>query len=848
MKDNILVRAIYTFYIFFHIFCSILSAGYTYFLHTLSRICSKLTSGFALSIYSKKANALALVLIVITGLLASSIYIQNIYLAPSVDKTIANALVSQAQTASKASMEYAIVEFMQSGFATNSSLWYCNYPYVPNLSEVSDSIHTIAQENLKTSLSSISQDNSFSYQLPTITFELAPTQEQLTPFLLKAKLDDLLISVNTSDFSQTKSISPSYSYDWSTWRMYQGLLNWMNINAGDLSGHFFDMFNEIPCQAASAKCTCPGANERIIDNDTITAMKISVQNVSDVIFKSVSLLNQSFKNDSQISCSFSIKKFASSQTEHSNYSKGSIANITDGLDTPAKSVLLDREPDFYNYTMADMLYEQYTVSQTACPVYRSNNYSFKTGITQTPGKNQTSGVCTDDTADARIVTEQFSVDRSVAVLFEVTCQDPTILVQSKNEIQPLQAVIQLRFAVQDQCPLPEATNEQGFVCNFGASKKPMCDLECPVCKECRFGEPFVNALGLLDYNMSCVPQELAATCGIKRVVNGQVVFTPSNLPEHACAVCDTVAGTCTIPQTIGSVDVKCTANGDCQVCDGVNTGLSACKTGGVSVLGSNYARQMNMECAGTCGVCNDEGSCQTPAPKLDGTFISSNLCPVCQKCGEISGVATCVANLSANGVEIKNQTCMMCFDGEPAAMSVGTRHSTCKTCEVCTANTVCGYVEELTQKQTGCSECQTCGEVSTNVAGCIANNSKNGLHCGGSICTACSNGACVTDADSVGIQCASDKGCVSTCSAQGTCTDGSSTKGQSCSARLYPCLGEGECNQYGSCLPAQLPSGKKCCGTQQNNSVLCNSGDSCCAYGGTFLDQWVCSACDDITT
>lgn len=784
--------------------------------------------------FEKKASAVALVLVAILGLVFAYVLSENFTSPIDVDKSKKGEIASQVDVAMDRAITLGISDFLLNGFSDENKVWYCNYPYPPYLNETNRSIHDMVDRRVETYLETL-RNEGYDISSPEISFDVDSLNEmELRNNSISVSVEDFFIGITQDDLEFKQNLDKSYDYDWPVWLMYNNILTWMEGNAGNLTNEIYEnVFKEKPCQAITSSCDCH--NDTMIPDSIKDNISLKEEDLYVALNNSLDKLNDKFAG-TNIVCSYTLDKVHIENEPKIEYEY----SLTSYLNESSDVIEWDESKYEYNYTH---YLDDYSLPNPGsdplggCPTaielnetwnesygfnevtVREKRIDFETGIKNTYDSDFESETCAN--SDLLIQkNELFAMDKKAGLLITYRCEDPTISIETDSGIGPLASEIKLRVAVELVCPLPteeDITQAPAFVCGGGGGGGAvvtgtiMCDFpnSCSDCEQCVLDESS-------DTGYACLPE-------------------PEGVPCDTCTACDG-NGACNQPIPAGFPD---DCEGNCMVCDGENIGVAAC----APAAGDLYIESNNQACDGTCLLCDQNAQCNR-VPE-DFGLVDSSFCGSCKTCGlDGDGSASCIANPEDDGEFVSGQECSMCLEGNIVPATDGAVDpSFCGTCEVCSGG-ACGYDPILSQQDfitKQCGSCTTCGLNDAGNAACIGDSTQNGNVCGNAGCSICTDGKCGGSPTTLGQLCRTDSSCETRCDANGKCSDGSATAGDSCSKNFAACITSGICSDKGKCIGG-IPDGKQCCG-----SLICSSGDPCCPNGGG-IGIWTCEACDDSTT
>jgi len=437
------------------------------------------------------------------------------------------------------------------------------------------------------------------------------------------------------------------------------------------------------------------------------------------------------------------------------------------------------------------------------------------------------------------VIESVAVDKGVAVLYSVVCEDPSVLIETEKGTETLKTKIQLRVSLKYDCVVPDTSEEEGNVtCNYwGPLPIPgppagTCPLDCPKCNMCVPKDPS-NQFSTDPDDYECI----AYAQGIETIFPE----IPASLcPDNKCMTCDPAtarpdpAGTgydimdCTLPY-YGYQDKDCAK---CEICiedptgacgsvdDAIALGQPA---GVVSQIRTAINQISDTDCPGDCEGCDDDGSCGLGPPSI-GAWDCGNACQTC------TANNVCSVHSSQADNECDGTKCAKCgTDGSCGEyFNDGKRHN-CPACNSCQGTADCVFDASMG----GCGTCDMCD---ATVGGCAPNPAKLGDKCGSKECyeMRCANNGCTDKRVFEGKICGNNPQCRGRCDSSGDC-DASANDGQSCDY----C---GENPDAGSCDNGYCKLDKLCC---QGNICAGGSDTYKCCGPACYLKSK--GACPDVT-
>ncbi|MFT4343664.1 MAG: hypothetical protein ACMXYE_02855, partial [Candidatus Woesearchaeota archaeon] len=813
-------------------------------------------------------------------------------------RTDEQTLVSEAVSLTNALIKQALNEAQIQGFHGQQPLWYCNYPYPPTKNEVLINMSKYIYERVNIGLQRYPRAD-----LQIDKIEIADFSNTDEP--VKISGGNLSISVSQGGLSFTTKVPIEFEYPWKTWEMYTRMYEWVEDDAGQLMEEVRKKL-EKPCQMLKYDCTCPSLDNFHASQHEINSLKITSQDMREVLNEVLDNLTSKFDpNEIECSYSiregsrinemlnFTYKTASLDEPFPSAPNPYRIDRGDENYFMNLKSIMERANcPTYRDQIDSD---EQQAIVETDLRFKTEDRVSFSASAT-----------CTGSLTDMSGEIEQLSLNRFITYDVRFTCQDKNSYITGSTGIENVKASVELAVHVADLCENPDYSNHVGqlkiFACEDGEAEVPMaCTKECPPCQQCEFTSEIINYYDIddpedliargftIEYNsagkmyavppehyMICIDQPDANTCRpyFFDIELGEFRYEDDDGHNYTC-------GTCEFDEELGhktcepvekyrqNCEFYMEDTGEsCLLCDGENVaGAEACQPGGEGV-----ALERGMLCRATqeeidagigrgfCSLCNYDGECDNIGNFTEAIekinqrridegqslvtegIITSNLCPICQVCGNNGSIVECIPDLSGDINEkiIENMTCKVCRDGYPDYAIAGTNHPNCGRCEVCIGDetNICGYVPDYTEERGGCPSCQTCGTLDGETAQCIPDSEQEGLQCnpfsggGHQICNTCQDGVCKGNEANVGVQCNSNFECRTQCSIRpdglGRCEDGSHTEGNVCyNPNLIPdnlpCYDKMRCSSVGRCNLVAPDEDAICCGDEVGLS-----GDICC--------------------
>ncbi len=817
--------------------------------------------------FKKKAEIISVIFLIIVGLVALILFFQQEPVILNYDLGNSEKLINEVELNVERAIESSIIEFLNNGFSDleNGNVWYCNMQY-PSTYEGES---YIALKNYLTvninSVISVLEENGYDVEFPKISILNNETDiSKLKKEDLQIELADFYVTSTGSNVVIREDLSKVYNIEWPVLEMYSVFYNWTAHDAGYMEQTFKELlFEEKACQAIISDCNCANVG---VPSDTKKQLKISSQDVFNVMDDYVIRKLELQFDTNSIECSFDFEQLKIENEEYSAYVESESSIYAN------KVGILDKDPDKYRYD-----YGEYNIQYAFPDSSELNNYgcpidfgeaaakgSSYPGVVRNPAPTSAMQELDPITFSEGLInnyeeinfsyyelvymgescqdfeeevptqkSELYAVNKKLAFLVNVYCEDKSIQLDSGDY---LRAEVKARLAIGETCPIPYEENVNTFdkesICldvgGGGGGGAGSCSVEDP-CNPCE------TCVGANSFGIGvCEPLPFG---------------TPTNV---TCEICDGLGNVTAAPSNM-------TCDGLCHTCNGVDTGFDAC----VPATAENglYNESNPIMCNGEtpCAVCDQNATCNgvAPAEFYENNVVDSSVCADCESCGiNALGLPACVPNLDDDGDFVSGRECKVCLNGTVVPAPVGAVDpKVCSTCEVCNTAGECGYEPGVTETITGvCAECQTCGP-SGGSAACVADTSQNGNVCGstrnGDInCKVCGDGVCIGDTNKIGDVCrTTNRGCEFICGATGSCNQVSNL--DALCSRIYPPPEGLECllgNEYGVCnsggfcvrqiLP-EMPEGKKCCGDK-----ICDASDDCCDLGS----EWICGSCEDETT
>jgi hypothetical protein len=412
---------------------------------------------------NKKANVVGLVLLIVVGLSASSVYLRHVYSEPPNTNMLLNEVVTEVDLAMARAIELGINDYITNGFSKENAVWYCNYPFPVSINESNVSINFFISERAKAFLDNI-RVKGFNITNPIINvagfeegFDSLPNES------VSVKIDNLVVGIVTDELIQKRDLSSVYKLDWPVFKMYKGMNSWMYDDGGKLLEEIYNqVFYNRPCQIIKSCCTC--SETYMIEQGLRDSLKMTLDDVYPALNNSLALLQENF-NDTNIVCNYSIEKYHIENIEKFNYSTSQTSYLN------CTSDVLSWNESVYDYKFS-LWSDDFTLPGSGldgltdlggCPTWDENiNATLRdyveadSVLSETLYESDESAVCTQGSW-IRMHTEEFAVDKKLGLLLRFYCEDSTISVEGENDIHSLKSEIVARVAVRLDCPTP--TNE-----------------------------------------------------------------------------------------------------------------------------------------------------------------------------------------------------------------------------------------------------------------------------------------------------------------------------------------------------------------------------------------------------
>jgi hypothetical protein len=413
---------------------------------------------------NKKANIVGLVLLIVVGLAASSVYLRHVYIEPPNTNMILNEVVTEVDLAMSRAIALGINDYITHGFSKDNAVWYCNYPFPVDINESNQSIHFFINERAKSFLDNI-RLKGFNITDPLIIVDgFENGIENLPNNSVLVKVENLMVGLTTDNLIQQRDLSSEYSLNWPVFKMYKGMTSWMYNDGGKLLENIYnDVFYNKPCQIIKSCCSC--SETYMIEKGLRDSLKMSLNDVYPAIEKSILLLQDNF-NDSSIICNYSIEKYHIENIEKFNYSTSQTSYLN------CTSDVLSWNEDLYDYKYS-LWSDDFTLPGSGldglmelggCPTWNNSiNATLRpyviadSVLSETLFSSDDSQICTQSSW-FRMHTEEFAIDKKLGILLKVYCEDPTISVEGEKDIHPLKSETFVRLSVRLDCPTPTLEN------------------------------------------------------------------------------------------------------------------------------------------------------------------------------------------------------------------------------------------------------------------------------------------------------------------------------------------------------------------------------------------------------
>jgi hypothetical protein len=425
----------------------------------------------------KTASILPAIIVITVVLAGGAILLTQ--LAPTDQKVDDQQRIqAEADQTMRQAIALGINDWMMNGFSNQNKVWYATGSIPPDFTEAKNSLNEMVNLRVQEYMDRLRSENEKYYINPdvVVSFDVAePLADDLTA--LKAGSQEFKVGLETSDQSQIADISDQYSYPYKSWLIYTKMNEWMSSNADQITQSLHDdALLAKPCQLMTGGCDCAQAE---FSNASIEGIKLNQDAVTPVLDARVKVLNDALAGQG-VNCGYQIEMMNIQNTEKITWTTGDAG--------PNKTTQVQPRPSDYTYVL-----ERWEDEERTRPKGDECD-----GLPQLAGGTNVPASCTvrdvtpisdgtvsaytepdpDDNEDCQgFVTRMgalgggganlaqtmkigmLAMDKKLALLMTVYCEDPNQKVESDTGLRPMRAEIRMRVAIALDCPIPSRTKD-----------------------------------------------------------------------------------------------------------------------------------------------------------------------------------------------------------------------------------------------------------------------------------------------------------------------------------------------------------------------------------------------------
>ncbi len=429
----------------------------------------------------KNANILAAV-IVGTVLLAGGALLLSQLGSDESKVDAQQRITAEADTTMRQAISMGVDQWLRNGFSDQNVVWYASGPVPPDFDEALASLNTIVNDNVDDYMSRLQSEHEDYYIAPEVKVNFMVSEpvsgSDLTE--LNAKASEFKVGLKSEESSQIEDISTNYNYPYKAWMMYENMYQWMQDNADQITQNLYsDALLAQPCQLVSGGCDCADPDVEFTEEEK-NSIRLKESQVTPVLDEAVQALSDMFSGQG-ITCSYTVDMMNIENTEKEQWAQGDVG--------PNGTLKVIPRSD-YSYTLERWVDEQRTRPKgDSCD-----------GLPQAQGGSGVGDDCTvrpllldsssqpvdDGTVQAyeepdpdnneecygyvhrmggeanlagTMLVGMLAMDKKLAVLMTVKCQDPKTSIETASGLEPMTAEIKLRLAIALDCPLPASSKD-----------------------------------------------------------------------------------------------------------------------------------------------------------------------------------------------------------------------------------------------------------------------------------------------------------------------------------------------------------------------------------------------------
>lgn len=404
--------------------------------------------------FSQKGDTVSVVLVAALILLTVVLLANNFYQTDTGKQEESKKVKNETFLATQKAITLAINNFAEAGYSNSSPVWYCNYPFPPELSETKSSLKTFIDEQTRLYLDALKKARGYTVRgnaTATLDVDNISTFRSLPDSWVKVNISDLYVGVTSGKTTKELDAANSYEFSYRLWLLYKRLYEWVKEGAGGISYSVCSVLDK-PCQAR--RCTCAQSTSDLIDSETIQSLAVSEEEIKAALDTSLNSLNARF-SDSDISCSYEIDKI-------------DIQNVPHKLRVNSQGCsCAEAETGFFEDTATERptclrSYINFALASTGCPASRGGLADIDSlSATEDEPFGYAPPTTYPGTATKNGTHELLGIGRKTAVHYTVTCEDSRYSIGTEEALKPFTTKIKLRFSLKSGCPLPPACMPNG---------------------------------------------------------------------------------------------------------------------------------------------------------------------------------------------------------------------------------------------------------------------------------------------------------------------------------------------------------------------------------------------------
>ncbi len=418
---------------------------------------------------NKKANVVAAVIVVVV-VVALGVILMNVSVNEEPEVNEQPRVATEADNALKMAMEVGIQEWLHNGFSDKNKVQYCNYPVPPGLDEAKQSLKSLIESNIDEAVSNLRDQNPDYYieeEIEVLLDVPADLESLENKGVLSLDSDNAKVGLDKENLESFEDISKLYDWEWPVWQMYYHIYKWHEDDSGNLHDHMRDLaFRATGCQIVSADCMCENAT---FPPAIVQSIELTDQDVRNALDASLAELNQRFEDAGlSVVCSYKIDKLRVENKKKINWTAAAVANK--GITVvPLDETHYNANEPYGEYKMYQYS-DPVTVPSTGCPNTPGNPAQERPEIeVQQELEAEYIGEETETTCSGELVeftnevegelgqamkVGYLAINKYASFIATFTCEDPSISVEGKNDLENLNAEFEVSFSAMQDCPSP----------------------------------------------------------------------------------------------------------------------------------------------------------------------------------------------------------------------------------------------------------------------------------------------------------------------------------------------------------------------------------------------------------